>query len=313
MTRPSQQQVAPSLLRHAADLAYKAAMTLVRVDDPDDPRLADYRELQALGQRCDPRRFIAESELVVERLLRSRYPVASVLATESHAARLGPALALRPEVAVYVGEQAVVRAAVGFNFHRGVAACALRPSALLWHDMSPGTPSLKDVPEDMSDVQEILARPSCTIAVAQGLCDPANVGAIVRAARAFGLDLLLLDRSGADPLSRRAIRAAAGNGFDLAIAGVSDLVATAAWLRAAGVTVLAAVPGPQARPLSAVTRPARLAVMVGSEGQGLPAALRAVSDDEVTIPMAPGVDSLGVAAATAILLYALAAAQAPGV
>lgn len=289
-------------------------MTLVRVDDPDDPRLADYRELHALGPRSDPGRFIAESELVVERLLRSRYPVASVLATESHAVRLGPTLATRPEVPVYVGAQAVVREAVGFNFHRGVAACGLRPPALRWSDMSPETSRfLTDVPEDISSIDEILARPGYTIAVAQGLCDPANVGAIVRAARAFGLDLLLLDRSGADPLSRRAIRAAAGNGFDLAIAGVSDLVAIVERLRRAGATVLAAVPGPQARPLSAVTRPARLGILVGSEGHGLPDALRAVSDGEVTIPMAPGVDSLGVAAATAILLYALAAAQAPGV
>lgn len=294
------------------DLAYKAAMPLVRVADPDDPRLADYRELQALGQRSDPRRFIAESELVVERLLRSAYPVASVLATESHAARLGPALAARPEVPVYVGEQAVVRAAVGFNFHRGVAACGLRPPAQRWDDMTSETCPFKNVPEDML-VSDTLARPSYTIALAQGLCDPANVGAIIRAARAFAVDLLLLDRRGADPLSRRAIRAAAGNGFAQAIAGVSDLVATVERLRGAGATVLAATLGPRARPLSAVVRPARLAILVGSEGEGLPDALRAVSDAEVTIPMAPDVDSLGVAAATAILLHALAGARAPGV
>ncbi|MFY0536660.1 hypothetical protein [Nannocystis pusilla] len=117
----------------------RAVMTPVRVDDPDDPRLADYRELEALGHRPDPHRFIAESELVVERLLHSPYPVASVLTTESHCARLGPALAARPEVPVYVGDQALLRTVVGFNFHRGVAACGVRPPALRWNDMSPGT------------------------------------------------------------------------------------------------------------------------------------------------------------------------------
>jgi tRNA G18 (ribose-2'-O)-methylase SpoU len=284
-------------------------MTPVRVDDPDDPRLADYRELEALGHRPDPRRFLAESELVVERLLHSPYPVASVLTTESHCARLGPALAARPEVPVYVGEQALLRTVVGFNFHRGVAACGVRPPELRWHDMSSGI-DFEDVPEDM--LSALCRRPAYTVALAQGLSDPANVGAIVRAARAFGVDLLLLDRAGADPLSRRAIRAAAGNVFAQAVAGVTDLVAVVERLRRAGATVLAATPGPRARPLGAVVRPARLVILVGSEGQGLPAALRAVSDAEVAIPMRPGVDSLGVAAATAILLYALAGAQDPG-
>lgn len=285
------------------------ALKFVRVDDPDDERLADYRDLQALGQQPDRRRFVAESALVVERLLRSDYPVASVLGTESHLARLAPALAARPEVPVIVADQAVIRAAVGFNFHRGVAACGLRPPGLGWGELSEET-SLKDVPEDM--LQRALAGPTGTVVLAQGLVDPANVGAIVRAARAFGVDLLLFDRRGADPLSRRAIRAAAGNGFGQAIAGVSDLVASVGELRRAGVTVLAATLGPRARPLQTVIRPARLAVLVGSEGEGLPGPLRAAADAEVTIPIAPGVDSLGVAAATAILLYALAVPPGPG-
>ncbi|MFY0536659.1 TrmH family RNA methyltransferase [Nannocystis pusilla] len=93
--------------------------------------------------------------------------------------------------------------------------------------------------------------PAYTVALAQGLSDPANVGAIVRAARAFGVDLLLLDRAGADPLSRRAIRAAAGNVFAQGLAGVTDLVAVVERLRRAGATVLAATPvrerGPWAR------------------------------------------------------------------
>lgn len=282
----------------------------VRVEDPDDPRLADYRELQAAGQRSDPWRFIAESGHVVARLLQSAYPVRSVLGTASHLERLGPELARRPEVAVYVAEQAVIAAAVGANFHRGVAACGVRPPGLGWSDRVEGTGSEKNV-EDMVEWTGLAQRPRFFGLLAQGLADPANIGAIVRAARAFAVDLVVLDRRGADPLSRRAIRASAGNVFNQAIVGVDDLARAVGTARAAGVTVLAATLGPAARPLQEVTRPDRLMVMVGSEGEGLPAELIAAADGEITIPLAPGVDSLGVAAACAILLHALAGPGRP--
>lgn len=286
-------------------------MTLARVDDPDDPRLADYRALQAAAHRPDPARFLAESEHVVARLLRSEYAVASVLGTASHVERLAPALAARPEVPVYVAGQAVIAAAVGFNFHRGVAACGLRPRGLRWTDMSSETEHRPGL-EDMSGWTDRLRGHRFAAVLAQGLVDPANVGAIVRAARAFAVDLVLLDRRGADPLSRRAIRASAGNVFAQPVVGVRDLPAAVAALRRAGATVLAATLSPGARPLQAVTRPERLVVMVGSEGEGLPAGLVAAADGEITIPIAAGVDSLGVAAASAILLHALAGPGRPG-
>ena len=124
-------------------------MTPVRIADPEDPRLADYRALQAARDRPDAARFIAEGALVVERLLGCRFAVRSVLGTLSHVERLAPALAGRPEVAVFVAEQPVIAAAVGGNFHRGVAACGLRPPELRWDEMSSGT-FLKDGREDMS-------------------------------------------------------------------------------------------------------------------------------------------------------------------
>lgn len=279
----------------------------VVLTDPGDPRLADYRALQDLGHRADPRRFIAESELAVERLLASDLPVASVLGTASHLARLAPALATRPEVAVYAAEQPLIRDVVGFNFHRGVAACGLRPARLRWTDLPEETGD-----DDLSEWTSLLARPRWTIALAQGLVDPANVGAIVRSARAFAVDLLLLDRRGADPLSRRAIRAAMGNVFAQPVAGVRDLAGVLARLRRTcpDTGVYAATLGPRAHTLP-VARPERLVLMVGSEGEGLPGPLIAAADREVTIPIAPGVDSLGVAAATAVLLYALAGPAGP--
>jgi tRNA G18 (ribose-2'-O)-methylase SpoU len=282
----------------------------IEVTEADDPRLADYRELQALGHRPDPRRFIAESELAVERLLRSRFGVRSVLGTESHLQRLAPALADRPEVCVLVAEQPVIRDAVGFNFHRGVAACGLRPDGLAWGDLSEGP---DDDERTLDAWAGVFARPRFRVLVAQGLVDPANVGSIVRSARAFGVDLVLLDRRGADPLSRRAIRAAIGNVFAQPIAGVGDLGAALAGLRRRGARVLAATLGPRARPLPEVAPPERLALLLGSEGTGLPAELCAAADAEVTIPIVPDVDSLGVAAAASVLLYALADRRAAGI
>lgn len=280
-----------------------------RVDDAGDPRLADYVALRELGHRPDGARFIAESAFTVERLLQSGLRVRSVLGTAGHVERLAPLLATRPEVPVYVAEQAVIAEVVGFNFHRGVAACGARPVGMVWADMSEGACEGEAA---LAGWAEVLARPRWLVLVAQGLNDPANVGSIVRSARAFGVDLVILDRRGADPLSRRGIRAAMGNVFTQPIAGVRDLARVLAALRARGARVLAATLGPRAVALPDFPRPGRAVLMVGSEGFGLPEALCEAADAEVTIPIAPGVDSLGVAAATAVLLYGLARPAGPG-
>lgn len=156
-----------------------------------------------------------------------------------------------------------------------------------------------------------LAGPAWTVLLVQGLADPANLGSILRSARAFAVDLVLLDPRGADPLARRAVRAAMGHVFAQPLALAPDLSCAAGQLRARGAGVWAATVGPRARPLDAVSRPDRLLLMVGNEGLGLPEGLRAAADVEVTIPLAAAVDSLGVAAATAVLLHALAGAR-PG-
>jgi tRNA G18 (ribose-2'-O)-methylase SpoU len=153
-----------------------------------------------------------------------------------------------------------------------------------------------------------LAAPRWTVLLVQGLADPANLGSILRSARAFAIDLVLLDRRGADPLSRRAVRSAMGHVFTQPLALVDDLPAALALLKNSDelrATIWAATVSPRARPLGSLARPDRLVLLVGNEGVGLPATLCAQADAEVTIPLAPEVDSLGVAAATAILLHAL--------
>jgi len=270
------------------------------IDDPNDPRLDRFRDLIARGDRLGPDDFFAESEIAVARLLASpHFTTRLVLGTPAHLARLD--IPLNCEALAV--SRATLRTVLGFDLHRGVIACGIRPPALR-PDLSPGTCPIGPV-LGASALDVLLARPTFTALLVQGLADPANLGSILRSARAFAVDLVLLDRRGADPLGRRAIRAAMGHVFDQPLALVADLEAATQFLRQAGVHLWAATVGPQARPLDGLVRPPHLVLMVGNEGVGLPAALLAHADLELTIPLAPEVDSLGVAAATAVLLHAL--------
>jgi tRNA G18 (ribose-2'-O)-methylase SpoU len=278
------------------------ALTL---SDPDDPRLDDFRGL--LTRRPDPHNVFAESEVAVARLLTSpHFHTHAVLGTAPHLARLP----IPPTCAVLVAERPLLRQVLGFDLHRGVIARASRPPALA-HDLSFATCPIGPV-LGASSLAALLAGPRWTVLLAQGLADPANLGSVIRSARAFAVDLVLLDRRGADPLERRAIRAAMGHGFAQPLALAHDLPAALAHLKAHGARILAATASPRARPLHAVAPPDRQVLMVGNEGHGLPPALLAAADLEVTIPIAPEVDSLGVAVATAVLLHGLKASPGAG-
>ena len=267
------------------------------IDDPNDPRLDRFRDLIARGDRLGPEDFFAESEIAVSRLLASpHFTTRAVLGTPAHLARL----AIPPTCDALVVSHEILRLVLGFDFHRGVIACGVRPPAL---DLSPGTCPIGPV-LGASPLAALLARPTFTALLVQGLADPANLGSILRSARAFAVDLVLLDRRGADPLARRAIRAAMGHVFAQPLALVTDLAAALDLLKDHA-EIWAATVGPRARPVDDLVRPPRLVLMVGNEGAGLPAPLLAHADLELTIPIAPEVDSLGVAAATAVLLHAL--------
>lgn len=261
--------------------------------DPDDPRVTPYRDLKARARdpRRDPGRFVVEGETAVVRLLESAFAVESVLTTPTRLERLRPHL--RPGLPVLVAPPDLLLAITGVDLHRGCVALARRPA--------PGPVALP--PPD---------RPRTTIVAAQGLGDPVNVGALVRDCRAFAADLLLLDARGADPFAPRAVRAAMGHVFAQPLAVVDDLEAEVAGLRASGRRVLAATLSPGATPLPRLVRPDHVVLLLGHEDQGLRPSLLALADEEVTIPLAPGVDSLNVAAAAAVLLYALSQPLDPG-
>lgn len=259
------------------------------VSEPGDPRLAAFAELPRRGEGGAT--IVVEGEIAVARALASEHPVRTVLLTPSHRTRLGVAI---PEgVEVLEAEAALVREVVGFDFHRGCVAVMDRPR----------TPSLAQL---TARVRAWPAGPR-RVLVAEGLADPANLGAVIRNARAFGVELVLHGR-GADPWSRRAIRAAMGHGFSLPVVGSEALPAAVAAVRDAlgpGARTVAAVVQPGAVPLPSYRAPERLVLLVGNEGAGLSAPLLELADDAVTIPIAPDVDSLNVAAASAVLLFAL--------
>jgi tRNA G18 (ribose-2'-O)-methylase SpoU len=252
--------------------------------DPADARLDDYRELKEQRLKQESGRFIAESELVVRKLLASPLAVRSLLLTSPLLARLEPAL--RPDVPVYVVPQELMDGVAGFHVHRGCLAVGERPTA-------------GRIPP--------AAR---TVVVLEDLVDVDNLGAMTRNAAAFGADALVLSPRCADPFYRKAIRVSTGSAFFLPIVRAArwpeDLLA----LRDEhGFALVAAVVAPGAVPLASFTWPERAAIVLGSEGPGLAPATRAACDHLVTIPMdADKADSLNVATAGALFLYARAAA-----
>lgn len=258
-------------------------MNPIPITDSVDPRLDGYRALQK-KQRADPERFVAESEVAVQRLCASRFAVESVLVTPGKVERVSGWV---PETCpLYVAERKLIEEVVGYDMHRGCAAVGRRPA--------------------LDALPDMRGREQLAVVVAEGLADPVNVGALVRNCRAFAVDLLLLDAKGADPLVPRAIRASVGNVFRQPLAVRTDLADCLTELREqTGARILAATVGGGATRLDALDPPERFVLLVGNEGRGLSEGLLAVADEQVTIPIAAEADSLNVAAASAVLLHRL--------
>lgn len=257
-------------------------MPILIVSSIDDPRLAPYRELRRQNHTRYSRRFIAEGDKLVERLLASRFTTESIFADEGYVERLLPRV---PEqVPVYVAERRLLEETIGFNFHRGCLACGVRSAALALDDWRP---------------QE-----QATIVVCPDVQDPTNLGTVLRNCAAFGVDLVLLGSGCADPFSRRVLRVSMGAVLELQLIESRDLLVDVDRLgREWNVQTVATVLGPHAEVLDGFERPPRMAMLLGSEGHGLDASWIERADRRVTIPMQLGTDSLNVAVASGIFLY----------
>jgi tRNA G18 (ribose-2'-O)-methylase SpoU len=270
-----------------------AVPQVFEVDAAGDPRLDDFRDLTTADRRPDRPGgrglVIAEGVVVVRRLLRSPYPIRSVLGVRARIDALADDLLshdLRSgDLPCYVTSADIMAEVVGFHLNRGVLAVA---------DKTP--------PAD----PDRLVADARLLAVLEGVGDHENLGSIFRNAAGFGVDGILLGPGCADPLYRRSVRVSMGHVLRVPFAPVPDWPAALHRLRDKGFRVLALTPNATAVPLhKAVVPGARTAVLLGAEGPGLTEAALAAADERVCIPMAADVDSLNVATAAAIAFHTL--------
>ncbi len=260
------------------------------ISDFSDPALDVYARTteNQLVNRADPEQglFIAESPRVIERALDAGYTPVSLLTEPRHIEANGPLIARCGGVPVYTAELSILRRLTGFPLTRGML-CAMRRKPLA---------SLEAVCADARRV-----------AVLEDVMNPTNVGAIFRSAAALGMDAVLLTSASSDPLYRRAVRVSMGTVFQIPW---TRLPAGGAWpqaLRSLGFSLAAMALRDDALSVRAPQLAAaeRLAIVLGTEGDGLAARTVAACDFTVRIPMSHGVDSLNVAAASAVAFYQL--------
>ncbi|WP_377323033.1 TrmH family RNA methyltransferase [Pimelobacter simplex] len=262
---------------------------LVEIATADDPRLADYRDLRDVELRkhleAEHGLFLAEGEKVVRRAILGGYPARSFLMAPRWLDGLADVLALSP-APCYVVSEALAEEVTGFHVHRGaLASLERRP-----------LPTVDDV---LDGARSVL--------VLEDIVDHTNVGAILRSGAALGFDAVLLAPRCADPLYRRAIKVAMGAVFSLPWTRLPDWYDALPDLTSRGFTTVALTLAPDAVPVDeAVAGLDKVALVLGSEGHGLSERWEQTADRRAIIPMAAGIDSLNVAAATAVACYVTA-------
>jgi tRNA G18 (ribose-2'-O)-methylase SpoU len=262
------------------------------ITDPADERVRDYFALTdvALRTRVEPERglYLAESEKVIRRALAAGHRPRSFLLGRRWLTDLAD-LVERAEsrsVPVYVASAAVIEAMTGFHLHRGALASMHRPRLV---------------------APEVLLRDASRVVILEDMVDHTNVGAVFRSAAALGVDAVLVTPRCADPLYRRAVRVSMGTVFQVPWTRLDPWPGGLQVLAESGFTVAAFALADGATSLDDLVSepPARLAMIFGAEGDGLSRLVVRDADLVVRIPMAPGVDSLNVAAASAVAMWAL--------
>jgi len=263
---------------------------MILIEDPGDERIALFRlRDRGLNTRADRRErvaaglFVAEGDLVVGRALDAGCSAVTALVDIDDP----PAVVQRfgPDVDVYCASQAVRRIGMGLGVPLSIVALFRRPAPL--------------PPESLAGRTRVVAL--------EAVDNPVNVGTVVRSAAALGWDGLLLDRTSADPLARRALRVSMGNSFSLPFSRADSLIEVVDGARSGGILVVALTPARDAIALHEL-QPSpddRVMLLLGSERSGLSCELLAAASVRAVIPMQPGVDSLNAAAAAAIACYHL--------
>jgi tRNA G18 (ribose-2'-O)-methylase SpoU len=264
-----------------------AKLLIHPIESLDATELELYRTLGQVEEHERAGKFVATNAKIVERLLASRCEVVSALLTQAWLKKLEAALLARPEkqIVVYLGEKALLETIVGYHLHQGALAVGKIPAQTTFAELLAGSP-----------------RP-LLIAAVEGIASAENLGAIVRGCAAFGVHFLIVGETCVSPFQRRAVSGSMGSIFEQPVVRAENLVATINQLRAHGVRCLAADPGPNAIKLSAADLRGDTCLVFGAEGPGLSEAALSACDEVVEIPMPSHMNSLNVAAATAVFLY----------
>lgn len=263
-------------------------MNLIEIEQLDDERVSMFSSLTEaqLRNKLNPEQsvFIVESPKVIRVALQSGYKPLAILCERKHiAGDAADIIEACGEIPVYTGSREILAGLTGYTLTRGVLCAMHRPAE--------------------ASLEEVLARAS-RVAVIDSVTDTTNIGAIFRSAAALGIDAVLLTRTSCDPFNRRSVRVSMGSVFLVPWTWIDNPVET---LRSLGFKTAAMAlrsdsvnvdnPGLMAEP--------RLAIILGTEGDGLSDEVIDGADYTVCIPMAHNVDSLNVAAASAVAFWQL--------
>ena len=258
------------------------------ITDISTPELAVYASLTEAQLRNDlnPDQgiFIAESPKVIKVAIDTCYQPLSLLCERRHIEGDARDIIARfPEMPVYTGDREVLASLTGYTLTRGVLCVFRRPA-----------------PSDITDICKDARR----VVILEGVCDTTNIGAIFRSAAALGIDAVILSNDCCDPLNRRAVRVSMGSVFLVLWVKCATPEKT---MRELGFKTVAMALRNNSIDLDSPILKAenKLAIIMGTEGEGLPSRIIDEADYVVKIPMAHGVDSLNVAAASAVAFWEL--------
>lgn len=266
---------------------------VIRITDPADARIEDFRDIRERDLVRNRRCFIAEGRTVLQVLVdQNRFPIRSLLILENRIAGLEDLLAGLPAgTPVYLATQSVLDAIAGFHMHRGILAVA-------------------DIPSETLRLPQKLPEDWRTVLLLSAISNHDNMGGIFRNAAAFGIDAVLMDAQCCDPLYRKAVRVSVGGVLRVPYYRMASLDQGVAALEGAGFGIAALSPGGRI-PLARWSPRPKEALVLGTEGAGLPGEWLDRLET-LSIPMASGFDSLNVATAAAVALHHLVSRSSGG-
>ncbi|MDZ4851624.1 MAG: RNA methyltransferase [Pirellulaceae bacterium] len=262
-------------------------MPQIQIENLDDPRLEPYRHLRTRNLTRFSGRFIAESHLLVERLLRSKYAIESILIERGNQAVLKSRVP--DETPVYLISSTQIRELLGFDFHRGVLACGRRQPLLNIDRFHSG----EELPSNWTGVMMI------------GVQDPENMGLIARTCSALGIHDLFIGPNCVDPFARRVLRVSMAGLLNLELYEIPKVIDALEELSKRGVRCIATSLDERSIPLEKYKRHGPTLILLGNEAKGLPANVQSHADELLRIDMCLGTDSLNVSIAAGIFLHYL--------